>query len=59
MCVSVCEFVHMGVDAQGGQKGALDPLELKIQAVVSLLTWVLGNTLELGSSPRSVNALKQ
>lgn len=58
MGVSVCGFVHMGMGAQGRQKGALDPLELKIQAIVSLLTWALGNTLELGSSPRAVNVLK-
>lgn len=57
--MSVCGLVHMGVNAQGGQKGALDLLELKKQAVESLPIWALGNILELGSSPRSVNALKQ
>lgn len=39
VCVSEC---HMLTDTQGNQQGALDPLKLESQEVVSLLMWVLG-----------------
>lgn len=39
MYVCLCAHVHVG--AHGGQKRALDPLELQLQADKSFLTWVL------------------
>lgn len=36
----------------GSRKGAVDPLELKLQAVVSWTAWVLGD--KLGSSARAI-----
>ena len=51
-CVSIW---HRCMGACGGQKRVLDPLEPKLQAVVSFLKWVLG--IELGFSGRIVNVL--
>lgn len=42
-CMPVCS---MCVYDQKGQKKASNPLELKLQAVVSCLTWVLGAEIE-------------
>ena len=43
MCLPAYVYVHH-VDAEAcrGQKKESDPLELKLQAVVSCQTWVLG-----------------
>lgn len=41
-------FMCMGVgDALGAQKKILDPLELELQVIVSIPTWVLGTELHL------------
>ena len=50
--VSVCEYAHVDAGTQGGKKKASDPLELKLQAVVSHLMWVLGTAP--GSSATAV-----
>lgn len=42
VCVIVC---YMCVDAKGGPKKVLDPLELDLQVVMSHLKWVLGTKL--------------
>lgn len=42
MCVSVCVFVRVHADALGGQKRALDPLELELQLTVSHPAMVVG-----------------
>jgi len=47
--------VHMSADTHKGQKRALGPWELKVQAAVSLLKWLLG--LELRSSGKLVCVL--
>lgn len=44
------------MSADGVQKRVSDPMELKLQAVWSRLTWVLGTNLE--SPARAVSALK-
>lgn len=38
-CVHECVHVHICVGAQEGQRTASDPLELKIEEVVSHLIW--------------------
>lgn len=43
-------FVHATTGASGGQKRVLDPLELKLQGVVSHLMWVLGTKLKFSAS---------
>lgn len=35
VCMSVCGYACMSVDAGGVQKRALDPLELELQVIVS------------------------
>lgn len=40
--VYVCGCVHISAGVLGGQKMALDLLELELKAVVSHLIWVLG-----------------
>jgi hypothetical protein len=40
--VSVCGFVHVNVGTLTGQNRELDPLEKKLQAVVSCWPWNLG-----------------
>lgn len=42
--VSVC---HVCVGAQGGQKRALNPLELRLKLIVSHPAWMLGNKLKV------------
>lgn len=42
--MSVC---HVFVGAQGGQKRALNPLELRLKLIVSHPAWVLGNKLQV------------
>lgn len=49
----VCGHVHRHAGAHGGQKGTLNPLELRLQAVRSHLMWVLGP--KLSSSARAPN----
>lgn len=49
--MSVQWHVHV-CSSRGSQERALDALELKSQAVVSHLTWVLGT--EFGSSNRAI-----
>lgn len=41
MCkyVSVCVHAHMYAGVYTGQKKALDPLELALQAIISCPTW--------------------
>lgn len=46
----MCGYIHMAVVTLRGQKGALDPLELKFQAVVSGHVWELGTKLQLQKS---------
>lgn len=56
MCVPACLYVyHMYAGARGGQKGALDPLRLQLQMLVSCLMWVKGME-EAGSSARAARA---
>ena len=43
MCVCIYVYAHVTVDACGGHKRELDPLELDLQEVVDSLVWVLGN----------------
>lgn len=43
MCKFVFLFIHRS--GHGGQKRALDSLELELKVVVSGLTWVLGTKL--------------
>lgn len=38
-------YAHLVAVVHGGQKRMLDSLELKLQVVVSCLTWVLGSNL--------------
>lgn len=38
-CVHECVHMHIYVGAKGGQRRASDPLELKIEEVVSHLIW--------------------
>ena len=40
--VCLCYVNGMCEGTYGGQKRALEPLELELQVVVSYLTWVLG-----------------
>lgn len=47
-CVIVYAYMHTHVDACGGQKTALDPLELESQVLMSCPFWVMGT--KLGSS---------
>lgn len=63
LLVSVFEYVcaclsvhHMYAGARGGQKGALDPLGLQLQMLVSCLMWVKGME-EAESSTRAARAL--
>lgn len=49
----VSGYVHLSVGTTRGQKTVLDPVELELQAVVSLLMWVLG--IQLRSSERARN----
>lgn len=44
MCVHVCVcvYTHLGADAHGNQKGALNALEVALQTVVKCLIYVLG-----------------
>lgn len=39
------EHTHVSAGDCGSQKGAMNLLEMELQAVVSCLTWVLGNEL--------------
>ena len=48
-------YMHMYPGACGGQKRALDPLELESQAIVTQLLCVLGTKLRL--STRAARAL--
>lgn len=58
MCVPACLYVyHMYAGARGGQKGALDPLGLQLQMLVSCLMWVWKGMEEAGSSARAARAL--
>lgn len=43
--VSVCEYACVSEVARGGRKRVLDSLGLELQAVVSLLTWLLRTNL--------------
>lgn len=40
--VCVCMYAHVRTHAHGCQKGASEALEVKLQAIVSHSTWVLG-----------------
>ena len=55
VCVPKCVYVHhVCADTHGGQKKALDPLELKLTSV-SLPMWSLGTNL--GTSGRVLIAI--
>lgn len=55
VCVPECVHVHhVCADTHGGQKKALDPLELKLTSV-SLPMWSLGTNL--GTSGRVLTAI--
>jgi hypothetical protein len=43
VCVCVCACVHVYVGAHGSQREVSDPIELKLQAVISCLKWMLKN----------------
>lgn len=51
-CMHVC---HMCVYAQKSQKKIPDPLEPKLQALVSCLAWVLGTELEFSGRVGSMS----
>lgn len=56
MCVGMSMYVYVHTNAilQAGQKTASDPLELKLQMVVSHPVWML--VMELRSSVRTASA---
>lgn len=51
----LCAYVHLSKGAQGGQKRGLDPVELKLYAVLSYLTWML--QIKLRSSARTIRVI--
>lgn len=53
--VFVSGEVHLSVGTPRSQKMVLDPVQLELQAVVSLLMWVLG--IQLRSSERAMQSL--
>lgn len=55
LCMFVYGSADVNTDTCRGWNRTLDPLELKLQVVVSCLTWVLGTKLRF--SVRSVHTL--
>jgi hypothetical protein len=55
VCVCVCVTVHVStVPGEATRGHQIDPLKLKLQAVMSHLTWILG--AEFRSSVRTIKA---
>jgi hypothetical protein len=52
----MCKHVHVSAGTSGGQRRALDPLELPLQEVVRCLMCMLGT--ELRTSGRAARSLK-
>lgn len=42
ICVSVCRYVHLSAFVHRAQERVPDPLELKLQVIVSHPTWMQG-----------------